>query len=58
MEKAFQITFEDGSNPYFHFECDEDTHKKALDKWRKHYELKPNGAYYNIEFYIAKEKEQ
>ena len=36
---SFHITFDDGSNPYWHFPVDKDEHKKALKKWSRGYRL-------------------
>ena len=54
---SFHITFKDGSNPYFHFPCSLKEHQKALNKWKKNFDLTLIETKHDIEFYEAEEKE-
>ena len=36
---AFHIQFSDGSNPYYHFPCEQREHCRALRAWKKSYNL-------------------
>lgn len=56
MYWSFHIEFEDGSNPYYNFPCTRDRHLKALDKWKKSFDLELIKATGTMEFYRAKEK--
>ena len=40
MRYAFHITFEDGSNPYYHFLTTKAEHEKAIRQWRRNYDLR------------------
>ena len=58
---SFHLTFADGSNPYYSFPTDETTHKAALRKWKRNYDLildqrteSPSGSV--LELYTATEK--
>ena len=54
--RGFHVTFVNGSNPYYHFVCPIEEHKKALKKWRRNYNLKLVTINEDIEYYEAEEK--
>ena len=53
---SFHITFEDGSNPYYSFPSDPETHRKNLRKWRRNYDLELVGKIGGMEIYHARAK--
>ena len=40
---SYHITFEDGSNPYYHFPTTYSRHYSSLRKWKKYYILVETG---------------
>ena len=53
---SFHLFFADGSNPYYHMPCSHEEHEKALDEWRKRYDLKLNKLFNWCEFFTATPK--
>ena len=53
---SFHIDFADGSNPYYHFPCSKEEHRKALRKWRRNWKLTLVSVVDKIFFYRAEEK--
>jgi len=53
LKWSFHLSFADGSNPYIHFPCSHDEHEKALDEWRKRYDLEFVKLSNFCEFFVA-----
>ena len=50
---SFHLSFADRSNPYVHFPCSHEEHEKALDEWRKNYDLEFVKLANFCEFFVA-----
>lgn len=55
-EHSFHLTFADGSNPYYHFPCSLQKHRRELRRWRMNYDLELVSKSGNLEFYTAKRR--
>jgi len=58
MERSFHIEFDDGSNPYYHFPCEDEQHIKELRRWMVHFDLILVKIEKGIEYYRARRKGQ
>ena len=53
---SFHIDFADGSNPYYHFPCSKEEHRKAIRKWRRNWKLTLIGKVDTLYFFNAQER--